>query len=140
MESPKSQRSYLSSGWPCPETSPQKREPSLRCTLDIGEHLTNLSLLVLQEKHRLLCEAHLSTLAHQKNSLPNKRGRGRRGKRGKSREGGTTASHSGLCPFSQVFPFQDPPFLSCTQTSALLEITQSVFFALQILQLCPHHY
>lgn len=36
----------------------------------------NFSLVALQEKLRLLCEAQLSTLAHPKNPLPNKRGAG----------------------------------------------------------------
>lgn len=104
MEILKSQPSCLSPGWPM-----------------------NLSVSVLQEKHRLLCEAHLCTLAQQKNPLPNKGGEGRKGDEsggkggggeGKEEEG-TKASHSGLCLFPQISPFQDLPFFSCTQISAL---------------------
>lgn len=63
MEILKSQPSCLSPGWPM-----------------------NLSVSVLQEKHRLLCEAHLCTLAQQKNLLPNKEGRGAREMRVEGKE------------------------------------------------------
>lgn len=58
---------------------------------------------------------------------------------GGEEEGETKASHSGLCPFPHIFPFQDLPFFSGAQISALLETTPSVFFALKILQFYPYH-